>query len=325
MATLDPTLNFWGVLFESKQIIKAHSRHFLALTVIFLFPLSFSLIIYPTFQSTLSQSQPKHIRILLSHPIQISNYSLQTLALPLIFTLYVSIFSLCAIGTITYSTYHGFYGRPVKLASAIKSLFYSFIPLAITTIFSQIVVFIICASFAVLVPQLVEILGFDVDYNSNYFLGFCVVVSVILLLLLVRLQVNWALACVIVVVESKWGFEPLRRSTYLMKGMRPVSLYLILFFGAVIGVSVWVCSGSFSGSFSDVWKCLSFVLQTVLGSSIVAMFLLQNLASNTVLYVYCKALRGELAGAIAEEFAGEYVSLPFDDAKVPHVVFVAQA
>ncbi|KAF5945484.1 hypothetical protein HYC85_015712 [Camellia sinensis] len=65
----------------------------------------------------------------------------------------------------------------------------------------------------------------------------------------------------------------------------------------------WGFSGSFLGSFSDVWKCLSFVLQTVLGSSIVALFLLQNVASTTVLYMYCKALRGELAGAIAEEFA----------------------
>ncbi|KAF5953331.1 hypothetical protein HYC85_006187 [Camellia sinensis] len=41
----------------------------------------------------------------------------------------------------------------------------------------------------------------------------------------------------------------------------------------------------------------SFVI--VMGSSIVAMFLLQNLASNTVLYMYCKVLHGELAGEIA--------------------------
>ncbi|KAI8023247.1 hypothetical protein LOK49_LG03G00649 [Camellia lanceoleosa] len=75
----------------------------------------------------------------------------------------------------------------------------------------------------------------------------------------------------------------------------------------------WGFTGSFSGSFSDVWKCLSFVLQTVLGSSIVAMFLLQNLASNTVLYMYCKALHGELAGAIAKEFAREILMNAFKD------------
>ncbi|CAL5382861.1 unnamed protein product [Camellia sinensis] len=92
----------------------------------------------------------------------------------------------------------------------------------------------------------------------------------ILLLVLVLLQVNWALACVIVVMESKWGFELLWRSMYLMKGMRLVSLYLMLFFGAVIRV-VWACLGTFLGSFSDVWKSFSFVLQIVMGSSIVAL------------------------------------------------------
>ncbi|KAI8026754.1 hypothetical protein LOK49_LG02G00385 [Camellia lanceoleosa] len=83
-----------------------------------------------------------------------------------------------------------------------------------------------------------------------------------------------------------------------MEGMSLVSLYLMLFFGAVIRV-VWACLGTFLGSFSDVWKGLSFVLQIVMGSSIVAMFLLQNLASNTVLYMYCNVLHGELAGEIA--------------------------
>ncbi|GMP43360.1 hypothetical protein CsSME_00012744 [Camellia sinensis var. sinensis] len=69
-----------------------------------------------------------------SHPTQISDYSLHTLALPLIFILFVSLFSLYAISTITHITYHDLYGRPVKFASAIISLFYSFIPLAITTV-----------------------------------------------------------------------------------------------------------------------------------------------------------------------------------------------
>ncbi|GMP43366.1 hypothetical protein CsSME_00012750 [Camellia sinensis var. sinensis] len=71
-----------------------------------------------------------------SHPTQISDYSLHTLPLPLFFILFVSLFSLYAISTITYITYHDLYGRPVKFASAIISLFYSFIPLAITTVVS---------------------------------------------------------------------------------------------------------------------------------------------------------------------------------------------
>ncbi|CAL5382951.1 unnamed protein product [Camellia sinensis] len=70
------------------------------------------------------------------------------------------------------------------------------------------------------------------------------------LLPLPRPHMNEALACVIVVVESKCGLEPLWRSTYLMKGMRLVSLYLMLCFGAVIRV-VRACLGTFLGSFSD--------------------------------------------------------------------------
>ena len=50
--------------------------------------------------------------------------------------------------------------------------------------------------------------------------------------------------------------------------------------------------------------------------------LLYNTAVNTVLYLYCKAIHGELALEIAEEFARGYVSLPFDEGKVPHVVSV---
>ena len=49
------------------------------------------------------------------------------------------------------------------------------------------------------------------------------------------------------------------------------------------------------------------------------------MATNTVLYMYCKAIHGELAMEIAEEFAKEYVSLPFDDGKVPHLVSVSYA
>ncbi|KAI8026649.1 hypothetical protein LOK49_LG02G00408 [Camellia lanceoleosa] len=69
-------------------------------------------------------------------PTQISDYSLHTLALPLIFILFVSLFSLYAISTITYIPYHDLYGRPVKFASTIISLFYSFVPFAITTVVS---------------------------------------------------------------------------------------------------------------------------------------------------------------------------------------------
>lgn len=153
--------------------------------------------------------------------------------------------------------------------------------------------------------------------KASYLLLFVVIGSVF-----VYFQVNWVLAPVIVVAESKWGFEPLWRSTKLVKGMRSVSLSLLLFFGVLTGILVWGNSNTVLSITSIGWRSWAFVLQIVLGSSLVTLLLLHNAAANTVLYMYCKALHGELAFEIAEEFAREYVSLPFDDEKVPYVVTV---
>lgn len=159
------------------------------------------------------------------------------------------------------------------------------------------------------------------ELYSNYFVIFG---GVLLVLVLVYLQVNWTLACVIVVVESSWGFEPLRRSASLMRGMRKLGLSLFLFFGVFGGILVWTCGAvsELDIGDSDGWKSWGFVAQIVVTSTLLMLLLLYSAAANTVLYMYCKALHGELAVEIAEEFAREYVSLPFDDGKVPHVISV---
>ncbi|XAR65231.1 hypothetical protein NMG60_11009278 [Bertholletia excelsa] len=335
MAAPAPTLNFFGVLSESKRIVSAHSRHFLALSVLFLLPLSFSFIIFPNLENTLfqSQSQSRSTQVLLRSfdrsNYEIHAFSLKRLALPLAYALFAFLFSLCATATVTHSILHGFYGRPVKLAATVKSLRHSFFPLAFTRVAAGFVIALVCSAFGLflfVVSKAVELLGFEIDHSSNYFIGFCIVLLVVLGLVMVYVQVNWSLAGVIVVAESKWGFECLRRSSYLVKGMRTLSLSLMLFFGFVIGVLLWVGSATTSyASVSNVWRCLGFVMQTVVCSGFATMLMLYSLASSTVLYMYCKALHGELAWEIAEEFAREYVTLPFDDSKVPHVVFVAQA
>lgn len=43
-----------------------------------------------------------------------------------------------------------------------------------------------------------------------------------------------------------------------------------------------------------------------------------------VLYMYCKAVKGELVGEIVAEFGRDYVSLPFDEQKMPYLVSVAE-
>lgn len=160
------------------------------------------------------------------------------------------------------------------------------------------------------------------SYNSVYFHALSSIGVVLLGLVLVYVCVNWVLVGVIVVVESKWGFEPMVRSKGLVRGMRWVALSLIMFFGFFELVLLWisVVSGSNAGAELDGWNSWAFVVQIVATTAVLTLVLLHGIAATTVLYMYCKALHGELAGEIAHEFAAEYVSLPFDEKKVPHVV-----
>ena len=89
-----------------------------------------------------------------------------------------------------------------------------------------------------------QLLGFQVNFTSPYFISLCLVFLIIFVSIVAYLQVNWVFAYVVVVVY--------------------------------------------------------------------------NLAASTVFYMYSKAIHGELA----EESAREYVSLPSNDGKVPHVVSV---
>ncbi|KAI9111659.1 hypothetical protein K1719_017349 [Acacia pycnantha] len=330
-----PSLNLWAVLSESKRIINAHSRHFLALSVIFLLPLSFSLIVYPTIHRLLTDSFSVNTHVFLRHTVHFQAQSPppppidhNTLWLTLLYSLFVFVLSLSAVGTITYSIFHGFYGRPVKFVSAIKSIITSFLPLLATVIVSQIIVSLITLIFGLLlflVIRGIELLGIQIEYSSPYFTGFSGVLLLALLLVLVYLQVNWTLVSVVVVVESSWGFEPLRRSTGLIKGMKGVALSSVLFFGFFAGILVWsswILTMGSDTTANDMWSNWAFVAQIVVTSTFLMLILLYNTAANTVLYMYCKAVHGELALEIAEEFAREYVSLPFDEGKVPHVVSV---
>ncbi|KAK3027390.1 hypothetical protein RJ639_040188 [Escallonia herrerae] len=316
-------LSLCGILIESKRIIGAHSRHFLALSLLFLLPLSFSLITYPALSQTDSVATPS---LLFSTHHQPTPHHLLLLIL---YSLLLLLLSLSALASITHSTYHGFYGRPVKLVSALKSLTRSLLPLVSTSIASQSILLVVALAFLLfvgLVVKLAETLGFAIDYNSIYCSALSVLVALAFVLIVVYLQVNWSLASVVVVAESKWGLEPLRRSSYLIRGMRSVALSLLLLYGASIGFFVWGNSSLLVNLNGDSgWRSWAAVVETVLSSSFVTLFMLNYVAASTVLYMYCKALHGELASEIAEEFAREYVSLPFDDEKLPHVVSVVLA
>ncbi|XP_021747345.1 uncharacterized protein LOC110713188 [Chenopodium quinoa] len=327
-------VDFGGVITESKRIINAHSRHFLAHSVLFLLPLSFSLSVFPTLLHTFTSPQPNRIVSLLRHnsaapPILLHPTFHQphhkTLVFSLLFSAFILLFSLLAFGSITFSVLHGFYGRPVKLVSAIASLLRSFFPLLVTFIAAQIVIFLIFALFGVfgyLGVKGIEVIEGEFSYNSPYFYGISLIGAVLLGLVLVYVGVNWILVNVVVVVESKWGFQPMARSKDLVRGMRWVALSLIVFFGFFELVLLWISlvSGGDSIAVEDGWNTWAFAVRIMATTAVLTVLLLHGIAAATVLYIYCKALHGELAREIAHEFAADYVSLPFDDQKVPHIV-----
>ncbi|KAL0336446.1 UNVERIFIED_CONTAM: hypothetical protein Sradi_4856500 [Sesamum radiatum] len=159
------------------------------------------------------------------------------------------------------------------------------------------------------------------DYDSQYFLVFVILMSALLVGLLVYLQVEWSLSNAIVVVESKWGFAPLKRSSYLVKGMRRVVFSMIVLVGAVVGLfSMWY--SSLLANAGRVMISWWFVAQMVVYAGLLTMVSVYSMAATTVLFVYCKMSHGELVFEIDEELGGEYARLPADDGMVSSVYVV---
>ncbi|KAJ0677670.1 hypothetical protein HanRHA438_Chr12g0543581 [Helianthus annuus] len=300
------TRNITGSLYESRRIILSRFCHFLTLSLFFL-PLSFSITKYTLSRFSLPD-EPYTLVYIEDH----SNHQ-KHVTYYLFYTLLIHVLALCAIGTITYSTHHAFFGKPVKILDALKSLTFSFFRLASTIIAAYILVVMITLSvilFVATVIMLVHNLGFvDIDY---YYVYFPAIMGVILLVVIICFPVNWSLAFAVVVVESKWGFAPLIRSSYLAKGMRSVSRLVRLYFVVFVGLMVMICSAN-------------VMALTMIGSIVITMFLLWIIAANTVLYNYCKALHGELELEAVEGFGHDYMNLPSDLVKVPHIVSVVTA
>jgi len=107
------------------------------------------------------------------------------------------------------------------------------------------------------------------------------VLMIVLLPLGTYLSVNLSLVNVIVVVESCWGFEPLRRSWKLVKGIKRLVLSFFYLFGFLQWILVWIRGYTWA---------LIFVV-----SPILALLLLYNIVVYTVLYIYCKEKYAEVA------------------------------
>ncbi|KAF1862358.1 hypothetical protein Lal_00026889 [Lupinus albus] len=213
-------------------------------------------------------------------------------------------FSFCGVSSITYSIFHGFYGtQPLNLIPSIKTIFTSFFPLLATTIVLKLIFFFISLFFSLLL--LVLILGTQLlGITSTYFRAFNAAIVVLpLLFVVVYLQVTWTLVPVIVVLESCWGFEAIRKSASLMKGMKNVALTLLLFFGFMEGMLVWFSTvvGVLTMGFPNGIPIIKaffgwggvFLTLIVAKSPTLMIFLLLNTAANTVLYILCKSIHGK--------------------------------
>ncbi|XP_019167862.1 PREDICTED: uncharacterized protein LOC109163569 [Ipomoea nil] len=303
----------WAVISEARRIIRAHNRHFFSLSLLFLFPLCFSSVIYLALSHHDGFYPRQWLPLFPVDPTR--NRSTQPILLPLLFNLFSLFFTLCALGTITYSTFNGFYGRPLKLASSIKSLLHSFLPLLATQFVSLTIVFCIATVFGILAAILItglQILGVvEVNNYDGFSISFKVLVIMLVLLLVsmvLWLQVKWCLAYVIVVEESKWGYEVLRRSGELVKGMRGVALCVLLYFGIPSLFMTYLMMMMMVGAPNGHWSW-THVFQAVLYIVFEAQLMLHAFAANVVLYIYCKALaEGDL------DFGSNYVCLPFHHA-----------
>ncbi|KAI3467294.1 hypothetical protein Pfo_023957 [Paulownia fortunei] len=326
MSTHRPTL--WGVFSDASRIISAHPRHFLALSVLFILPVSFLTIIYPFLFQPTSVHSHYHRSLFFVSTADPEIPPVAQLLIPILYALCVLLFSLCSSASITHSTFRGFYGRPVRFITSLKSILVSFFPLLATLLVTQIILGLIVFAFGIFVLLAyngLALFGFKMDYDSQYFLFFVILIAALLVGLLVYLQVGWCLTTTVVIVESDWGFAPLKRSWYLVKGMRGVAFLMILFFGILVGLLTrWYSSlVANAGGIIEGWSGWGVVLQMVVYACLTTILSLYTVAANTVLFIYCKALHGEWAPFQSDEEMGrEYVRLPFDDGVAPFVVNV---
>ncbi|XP_075483581.1 uncharacterized protein LOC142523732 [Primulina tabacum] len=323
------SLNLCLVLSDAKRMIKANRSHFLALGLLFVLPLSLSAIVYPSF------SQPASImfiynRLLSSSTlvpdVEISPVDNSDVIFTVLYSLFVLLLTLFTSASITHSTWNGFFGRPLNITSSVKSILVSFFPLTVTYIVSLLILGLIIfavGSLAALMYDGILFLGAQTDFGNVYFPVLVVLLAVLFVGVMIYIQVEWFLACAVVVVESKWGFEPLKRSSYLVKGMKWIAFSILIYFALSIGFLSAFYSSSVPSYISSGWISWEFGLPTVLFTVFATALLLYSVVATAVLFIYCKALHGELALEMVDEFAPQYVRLPFDgDEKVPKVVYV---
>ncbi|XP_015075279.1 uncharacterized protein LOC107019242 [Solanum pennellii] len=273
----------WREILKLSTLINiANLEHFDLLTILFLLPFLFTPTVYPSFHLALFHPEYDFINKLIHADISLSNFEIIAF---IICILCFILFFLCSVATFTYTTVQVIYDRPINVVSSVKSIRNSFFPLLSTFIISHTILISITLIFTLVLSRLIEL-----KYNLIFALA--VVVPI-----LVWLQVNWSLAYVVAVVESKQGFETLRRSAYLVKGMgvRSIVLSMMLFYGLMIGGMVIAGSMLFFIMCTSYQCIISVGILPVLVISVVISYKTMNqyLIGNVLLYMYCNDFNGE--------------------------------
>lgn len=330
-------VSFFGILEESRRIISAHSRHFLGLSALFLLPIAFLNCAASTFRKWVDvDGGPEELLSNIARPYGqyheqeflpfSTGFSGANKAEVILFvTLYSAVIFALALfsnAAITHSICNGFFGRAVKLPSAIKSIPGSLWRLVFTGVCAVGALFGVCIGFMVIGGLVAWGLS-ACNIHVASMIPVREVAFVFVGLVAMYLQIHWVLASVIPVAEGSWGLEPLRRSSYLVKGMRRVSFSLNIFF-AISGFVLALWANYLQSSASDSLELLSKIVQSITVLAAMTILFLYNIATNSVFYMYCKAHHNELLGAIMEEFAHDYIILPFHDQKILRVVSAAE-
>lgn len=299
--------NLWGLLSDSFQVIRYHPLHYLALAALFIFPNTVLAIVYPFLLNYKSPVPPSHGRSLLSvySPNPQNGFLIQA-----IYMILTVLFGYSAIASIIYSTNQIYYGRPAKFLSSLKSIPVSFFPLLVTN-FGMALIFALVTIglglLAFLAYNALSLLGLVIDYDSTLFVVFVSIVLALCFLALIYLQMKWFLADAVVIVEKKWGLQPLKRSSYLVKGMQWVALSTILLFLIPgLGLAFWhyrCIMSAFAGGISK-----TFVVSMIVYAGVITTLSLYGLVVRAVLLAYCKKLHGE-----ADSVLIYYTQLPGED------------
>ncbi|PQQ19526.1 uncharacterized protein Pyn_07342 [Prunus yedoensis var. nudiflora] len=295
------TVKLFTVLKRSANIMRSPTSHFLHLSALLL-PLGvfLSTVIYPFLLDSVTDpfSPGDQAPTSAPQPSQLTIAStLINIFTPIAFTVFALISSVCAVGSITHTIFHGFHGRPVKLRSAIEAAGCEMV-----------------WDTAVYGGRVVELQSGRrmEDWSPELTVAFYGVAATVVLPVALYVQVMLSMAPVVVVAEACWGLTALSRSWRLVEGtkLRGVVLSLMLicgFYSGVLGILGWRLERAWVAVTSGWQNGALCLLHGIAVISILQMMVI-FFYTVAITVLYCEA---------KEDDGGEEVDLGDDCCKFP--------